>query len=348
MPQLPQIDRAAPQRQAQTGSYAPRDGVLDSPMPLAQRVEQFGAAALVVDSDGIVQALNNRAARILGHGSIGLSWDSVCEFLFPLGTGHSATLDDGTVVEKIEAEQTQSGERIILLLEQSQPAHMQSASTPGAVLAHQLRTPLSTAVLYVSRLACEKNLSSQHRQWLVRTQEQLSAAERMVDNLLMFAKQSAFATETLSLADVVNGARKSCEAQITEAAMQCRVDIAAEHLPVLGNRVALVSAISNLVTNACCHAAGSSLVISAHRNDSNRGEICVRDSGPGFNNGGNALHPQQPGSPKRSGLGMSVAQHVIEQHGGSLTAANHSDGGALVRVELPLARCAADSVEVSI
>jgi C4-dicarboxylate-specific signal transduction histidine kinase len=35
------------------------------------------------------------------------------------------------------------------------------------------------------------------------------------------------------------------------------------------------------------------------------------------------------------GIGLSVAAEILKAHGGSLTAANRPDGGALVTVDLP-------------
>ncbi len=318
------------------------------PSTLASRLPHFAAAAVLVDAHGRIVQLNARAAELLGAECVGLFWESIASVLF----AHErdlTRLENGTEVSCVTAEQAATGEQIVLLLEhQDAVAQQDSANLPGAVLAHQLRTPLSTAVLYVSRLACEQNLSAQHRQWLIRTQEQLTAAERMVDNLFMFAKQSAFATETLTLADIVNGARKSCEAQIAAEAMQCKVEVAATHLPVLGNRVALISAISNVITNACRHAPGTSLTVTARTSASNRGEICVRDTGAGFDDPQRAIAQPKTDSAQVSGLGLSIAKHVIEQHGGQLTATNHFEGGACVCVELPLAQCAVDSVEVSL
>lgn len=328
---------------------APRDpqqpnGVLASREPAAPdltaaRPDSFASATLVVSQEDIVSACNRRAIILLGQNPIGALWPDI----------KSATSASPSAFTVFECERFASGARLVVLLEHAAPSNSERSSEPAAVLAHQLRTPLSAATLYVSRMVEAASTTDQHQQWLSRTLEQLAAAERMIGNLLMFSRDSAFATEALAVADVIAGVESSCEALLRRADMQSRFTIVTDDLPVLGNRVALVSALSNLVTNACQHAPGTTLFVHADLGDNQRAHIHVRDTGPGFPTGVDLFASHPADECAASGLGLAVARRVIEQHGGVMTASNHPDGGAQVRVELPLARCAAvSSVEVSI
>ncbi|MEM7376870.1 MAG: HAMP domain-containing sensor histidine kinase [Pseudomonadota bacterium] len=306
------------------------------------------SATLSVDASGIVSASNREAAHLLGHDPVGVPWaDLKSRWATDNAADSSASRD---ALFCIECDRCANGAHMVVLFERERVVDtpLSPTSESASVLAHQLRTPLSAATLYVSHMAGATDLSPQHQRWLSRTLEQLSAAERMVGNLAMFSRDSAFATETLRLADLVEGLEAGCETHLRRAGIRCSYRVADDAMPLLGNRVALVSALSNIVTNACQHAPTSTLTVTAGIGINGRGTVVIRDTGPGFPSDLDLAASQSADELSLNGLGLTVARRVVEQHGGALVASNHPDGGAQVCVELPLARCAADSVEVSI
>jgi nitrogen fixation/metabolism regulation signal transduction histidine kinase len=67
-------------------------------------------------------------------------------------------------------------------------------------------------------------------------------------------------------------------------------------------------------------------------------ELCVSDTGPGFTPDmlGRIFEPYVTTKPKGSGLGLAIVKKIIEEHGGKIEAENRAEGGALVRIQLPL------------
>jgi len=99
----------------------------------------------------------------------------------------------------------------------------------------------------------------------------------------------------------------------------------------------------NLIQNAIdhSHAGGAIHVNSWIRADGEPGmlQISVRDFGPGFMDADlprvfNPFFTRRPGG---TGLGLPIVQRIVDEHGGTVVAGNHPDGGALIRVQLPLA-----------
>lgn len=67
-------------------------------------------------------------------------------------------------------------------------------------------------------------------------------------------------------------------------------------------------------------------------------EIVVADDGPGFEAEllEHVFEPYVTSKPKGTGLGLAIVKKLVEEHGGSIHAENRPEGGALIRVHLPI------------
>ncbi|NVL83977.1 sensor histidine kinase, partial [Escherichia coli] len=65
--------------------------------------------------------------------------------------------------------------------------------------------------------------------------------------------------------------------------------------------------------------------------------IVVRDHGPGLPEAdkGAIFEPFRTGKAKGTGLGLAIAKRIVELHGGTIEASNHSGGGAVFRMTIP-------------
>ncbi len=68
------------------------------------------------------------------------------------------------------------------------------------------------------------------------------------------------------------------------------------------------------------------------------GVVTVCDNGPGFPREliGRVFDPYVTSKPKGTGLGLAIVKKIVEEHGGRIEAENRPEGGASVRVTLPL------------
>ena len=76
----------------------------------------------------------------------------------------------------------------------------------------------------------------------------------------------------------------------------------------------------------------------ASRGDADVAEITVEDDGPGFQRDliGQVFDPYVTTKAKGTGLGLAIVRKIVEEHGGHIEAANRAEGGARVRIDLPL------------
>jgi nitrogen fixation/metabolism regulation signal transduction histidine kinase len=122
------------------------------------------------------------------------------------------------------------------------------------------------------------------------------------------------------------------------------VRLAPEVTPLVADRGRLRQLLHNLLTNAVEALEGKpggSITVATRlvqRNGEDVVEIVVEDNGPGFQRDliGQAFDPYVTTKPRGTGLGLAIVRKIVEEHGGHVEADNRTDGGALVRVELPL------------
>jgi signal transduction histidine kinase len=111
-------------------------------------------------------------------------------------------------------------------------------------------------------------------------------------------------------------------------------------LLVPGDLQPLVQAMENLIDNAVRHSPqGSTVTVDVHSAAGDRSRIAIHitDHGPGFRvqDIQELFTPFFSRRPGGTGLGLPVARHIVEEHGGSIVIANGKTGGAVVTVFLP-------------
>ena len=172
----------------------------------------------------------------------------------------------------------------------------------------------------------------------------VEGAERtrdIVDALKRFSATDRDERRLFDLAEVVERAVQWV-AKAVGGQFEVRLDLP-PNLQVAGSPGQLQQVVMNLVQNAADATEKSRerrLDVSG-RCDDGRLVIEFRDSGPGIaaENLGRIFDPFFTTKPvgRGTGLGLAISYGIVERHGGRLSAANHPKGGALFRLELPLA-----------
>jgi signal transduction histidine kinase len=122
--------------------------------------------------------------------------------------------------------------------------------------------------------------------------------------------------------------------------------IAADAATVHGDPAKLHDALRNLLENAVNYSpeGGRIVMSSEHRGKDVR--LVVEDSGPGIPEADlprvferfyrvDKARSRSDRDPGGTGLGLAIVKHLIELHGGKVTAANRPSGGAVFTIELP-------------
>lgn len=313
------------------------------------------AGVVVLDSKGAVSQCNPAAVSLLGEPLEGEAWVDVIRRCFAprRDDGHEVSLRDGRRVSiEIRSMENEPGQLILLtdLTEtrklQGQLAHAQRLSSMGkmvASLAHQIRTPLSAAILYGGHLS-QPDLDDELRERCVdRLMSRLTHLEQQVRDMLVFARGETRLAEQLSLPALGDSLRAAVEGLTLRngSQIQWQLDESDSRAAVLCNRDALVGACVNLVNNSL-EAGATQVMIEMTAETSaqqNQMILTVTDNGPGFapEQREQLLEAFYTTKSHGTGLGLAVVQAVVKAHHGEFVLEPAVSGGARASLRLPLA-----------
>ncbi len=315
---------------------------------LSTLLKALPAGVVVLDSQGVVTQTNPAAISLLGEPLDGERWVDVIRRCFAprRDDGHEVSLKDGRRVSiEIRTMENQPGQLILLtdLTEtrqlQSQLSHAQRLSAMGkmvASLAHQIRTPLSAAILYGGHLSQEDLDEEMRQRCASRLMSRLTHLEQQVRDMLIFARGETRLAEELSAETLVSALDSAVEGlKLNADTTVSIVDEVSGDCRLMCNRDALVGACTNLVNNSL--EAGATAV--AVQVVAEGGELVIRvvDNGPGFPSAeaGRLLEAFYTTKSHGTGLGLAVVQAVVKAHQGQFHIEALGQGGAVATLRLP-------------
>ncbi len=319
-------------------------------------VEALPSGLVILDGNGIVIEVNKAAIQLLDEPLIGTRWADVIQRAFTpkADDGHEVSLKNGRKVKlSITTLGSQPGQLITLTdltytrHLQARLSHMKQLSSLGrmvASLAHQIRTPLSAAMLYGANLANPSLPEASKSRFQQKLLQRLNDLENQVNDMLLFARTGKDqVVEEISLQNLLLEVQTGCEAVMEQTGSHMNVTLPEPDLLIMANRSALSSAIGNLIQNAIQACAGDAvLTISAIRAGDSEVAIVIEDNGPGIpaHLQQKVLEPFYTTKTNGTGLGLAVVQTVVKAHHGRLQLKSEAGEGASFSIILPLHRVA--------
>jgi signal transduction histidine kinase len=142
--------------------------------------------------------------------------------------------------------------------------------------------------------------------------------------------------EPLDLVTLVREVCADVAPLVLDAGYELAMDAPDHAVVVMGDRLSLCRAVTNLLQNAIAHAGGRGLI---HVAVMEEGVFEISDEGPGIPEAERArvftpfyrLRPSSVGT----GLGLHLVQEIVARHGGSIRVLDAPGGGARFSVRLP-------------
>lgn len=208
-----------------------------------------------------------------------------------------------------------------------------------ATIVHEMRNPLTTVLMGLS--SCQRMvLSKQAEQRLILALEEAERLQRLIDDILLYAKPLALQRHDLELNDLI---QEILDSSLLPAALERKIDFVCPSCAIWikGDRDRLKQIFMNLLNNACEAVTLDETIAWEIEADAAANLVWVR-----LRNGGRQIEPEalpqitQPfftTKPDGNGLGLAIVKHLVEAHGGEL-AIESSMAGTTASVCFPIVR----------
>ncbi|AKA25913.1 sensor histidine kinase [Pseudomonas chlororaphis] len=315
---------------------------------LQNLLDLLPGGVIVIDAQGIVREANPAACDLLGLPLEGELWRHVIARCFAPreDDGHEISLKDGRrlsiATRSLDAEPGQ----LVLLNDLTETRHLQdqlarherlsSLGRMVASLAHQIRTPLSAALLYASHLTEQELPVATQQRFAGRLKERLHELEHQVRDMLVFARGELPLTDRVTPKALLQSLQAAALTHVQDVPVRWQCDSHVGEL--LCNRDTLVGAVLNLIENAIQASAGQVRLKVHLYTRGNSLRLCVSDSGSGID----AAVLARLGEPffttkaTGTGLGLTVVKAVARAHQGELLLRSRPGRGTCALVVLPL------------
>jgi signal transduction histidine kinase len=227
---------------------------------------------------------------------------------------------------------------------------LRAVGTLTAGVAHELNNPINNIMLTAEMLKEDfRDLSDEECEDMINDLvEQAERAQKIVRNLLDFARESEIETELLDMGDIMRETLALAANQIKLHNVKLIVDMAPNLPPVHGDKQHLSQVFLNLILNALdAMPQGGRLTIHTGQNYSPSFlDIEISDTGKGIPEHiiDSIFDPFFTTKPtgKGTGLGLSVSLGIVRKHGGAIRVQSSVGAGTTFQVLLPISTVPAD------
>lgn len=232
----------------------------------------------------------------------------------------------------------------------------EAVSTMGRLVsgvAHEVRNPLfgiSSAIDVMEALFGDRE---EYRRYLAVLRKSLNRLNALMSQLLDYGKPPALTLAPGPIKEVLTSVVQDCLPLAEHRRCLIENRVTDGDIMVLADQTRLYTVFQNLLENALHHSPPEGVVVvEAHevREGEHEGApshlaCSISDAGPGMceEDLPRIFEPFFTRRPGGTGLGLPIARRIVEEHGGSIRAANRPEGGAVITVTLPGVLLARDS-----
>ncbi|HYU81605.1 MAG TPA: ATP-binding protein [Candidatus Polarisedimenticolia bacterium] len=327
---------------------------------LAVLIDELGDAIVIANAGGTIERANRAATDLLGAPLAGRRLMEVVRDHEAIDAIEGARSDVDSVghiertdpprFQRVVARRLSDGELLLVIQDLTNLRRLQTVRRDFvANVSHELRTPIASLKAMAETLqAGAIDEPEAARDFVRRMGTEIDDLARLVEELLLIGRlesgQPVVTPTVVPAAALLDGARERLSPLAERAQVRLVVDRTDGGPKVLADRERISQVFANLVHNATKHTPAGGEIHLAAVPEGKVVVFTVRDTGDGIAAGDvdRIFERFYKSDPSRadggSGLGLSIAKHIVEAHGGVIRAASAGPGrGATLTFTLPAA-----------
>jgi len=204
--------------------------------------------------------------------------------------------------------------------------------------AHEINNPLTAILGFSEMLALEKNMTPSQEDFVDKIRRQAQRTKELVSNLLDFARQTPGQKTRVDVNALVQTVLKLSETRLQRRQIRTELDMGLRLPSVSADKNQLLQVFLHLVRNAvdAMEPQGGGVLRTVTRVEENEVVIEFSDTGVGLKDPERVFDPfyTTKAVGQGTGLGLSAAYGIVQEHHGTIVCHNRPEGGATFQVRL--------------
>ncbi len=203
----------------------------------------------------------------------------------------------------------------------------------AAFLSHEIKTPLVSINMNIDMLSKSLELPESKKKSFSIIQKEVKRLDKLLRNVLQYSRQVELMNSNVNLSNLIQNIKDFLEPILAER--QITFNTYLNDCIIMGDYQKLQSAFLHLIENAIESINENGIIeISINVDELTESvSILITDDGPGFDETINIFEPFFTTKSSGTGLGLPIAQKIIEQHNGDLQLISSKPGSTIFKIK---------------
>ena len=208
----------------------------------------------------------------------------------------------------------------------------------SAIVAHEIRNPMTAIRGFAQRIGRRTDGNEVGRRYSEIIISEVDRLDKVIKSVLDFGKKSALQRQPVNIENIIDDALLLLDEQMRRKSITVEKQFAPFLPPAALDQNQIMQVVINLLQNAVdVTPAGKAIMVKA-THENHELKVSVIDGGGGVNPEliEKIFEPFFTTKLHGTGLGLAMAQRIVEEHGGTIDVGNAPSGGAIFTVRLPI------------